>query len=161
MSHYVRYIALMLIITLLTACLGGEDRAAVARHKFESIPQLPNSVLITSMNGIDGGSSETCYGGYVDALYGTNMTQSEVLAFYRQYDQTENWELNKKSSGDLSLFASDGKDYALEVVFMRPVGPTELYDSDHILKKSVDEALAKFSTVYVFRVSYYPNFKNC
>ncbi len=149
------------MVGLLTACLAGEDRAAAAAHKFESVPQLPNSVLITSMNGIDGGSSETCYGGYLDALYGTNSDRSEVLAIYRQFVHTENWGVNERSSGNSTLFANDGEDYALAVVIMTPVGSTELYDSDHILKKDIDEALTKFKTVYVLTISYYPNFKNC
>jgi hypothetical protein len=151
----------MAIISLLTACFGGEDRAAVAIRKFESIPLLSGSALITSVNGIGGGSSETCYGGYVDTLYGTSKSRSEVLAFYREQARIENWGINEKSSSDSSLFAGDDNAYALSVVIMMPVGPTELYYSPYIPKKDIDEAFGKFSTIYVLHISYYPNFKNC
>ncbi len=161
MPNWTRWIPL-LIVGLLTACLGGQNRAEAANHRFEAIPQLSGAVLITSTNGIDGGASGTCYGGYVDALYGTNKLQaSEAIAFYRQYAQNDKWVINEKSSTGLSLFASDHDGYSLVVMIMTPAGPTELYYPLSIPPKVINEALSKFQTVYFIEVNYYPNAKNC
>ncbi len=149
----------VLIIAVLGAC--GPDRQEAARKKFESIPSMPGSVLVTIVSGIDGGSSETCYGGYIEAVYGTAKAQSEVIAFYHQYAQENGWEIGIAHSGDW-LNAVNDEDYAFRVDIVTPVGKSELYPSVHILDRKIfEKALSQYNTVYSLDTSYYPNWKNC
>ena len=149
----------ILIISVLVAC--GPDRQEAARQKFESIPLMPGSVLVTTASGIDGGSSETCYGGYVETLYGTTKSKAEVIAFYRQYAQENNWIINETPSTDW-LSALNQEDYAFGVTIVTPIGPSEPYPSVHIIDPKVfEKALSQFNTVYLLHTSYYSNRKNC
>ncbi len=148
-----------LIISALVAC--GPDRQEAAKQKFESIPSMPGSVLVTTVSGIDGGSSETCYGGYVEAMYGTAQSKAEVITFYRQYAQENDWEIKVTPSTNW-LQAVNHEDYAFGVNIVTPVGPSELYPSIHIIDPKVYErALSQFNTVYLLDASYYPNWKDC
>jgi hypothetical protein len=148
-----------LIISALAAC--GPDRQEAARQKFESIPPMPGSTLVTTASGIDGGSSETCYGGYVEALYGTTKSEAEVIAFYRQYAQENDWEIKITPSTNW-LQAGNRDDYAFGVHIVTPIGPSELHPLIHIIGPKVfEKALSQFNTVYLLHISYYPNVKNC
>jgi hypothetical protein len=147
------------IANVLVAC--GPDRAELAKEKFQTIPQMPGSVVVTTDNGVSGGSSEVCFGGYVETLYGTTVSQSAVISFYRQYAEANRWVVNEKSTSDW-LTASTQDDYYLSLTFVKPVGPYEIYPSVHIFDpKLFESALSQFSTVYLFEVGYYPNVKNC
>ena len=148
----------ILTINVLVAC--GPDRQEAARQKFESIPLMPGSVLVTTASGIDGGSSETCYGGYVEALYGTTKSKAEVIAFYRQYAQENGWTIGIPSPDRLN--ALNQEDYAFGVQIVTPIGPSELYPSVHIIDPKVfEKALSQFNTVYLLGATYSPNWKNC
>ncbi len=148
-----------LIISVLVAC--GPDRQEAARQKFETIPPMPGSVLVTTASGIDGGSSETCYGGYVEAMYGTTKSKAEVIAFYRQYAQENGWEIGVAPSADW-LHAVNREDYAFGVRIVTPIDPSELYPSVHIIDPKVfAKALSQFNTVYLLGATYYPDWKNC
>ena len=155
-------ITAVLAVIMLIACSSGLYREQIAREKFQSIPQLPSSVLVSFVSGIDGGSSESCYSGYVDALYGTSTPKSEVIAFYHQYVQNDEWAVNTEATTDLGLFASNRQeDYGLAVIVITPIGPTEVYYPSKITKKDIENALSRFSTVYLILVSYHPDTEEC
>jgi len=153
-------VLIVLIIPVLVACSNGPDREEVAKLKFQSIPQLPGSELVAMISGISGGSSETCYGGYVEALYGTNLSQTEIVDFYRQYAHDNQW--TDQISRELKFAAVQQEgDYYLGVMMIAPrSSSTDLYPS-LIDPKEIDKSLSEFNVVYVVTVSYYPGRRNC
>lgn len=150
----------MIMVPMLMACSSGSDREGVAKLKFQSIPQPAGSELIAIVSGVSGGSSDVCYGGYVEALYGTDLSRIEAIDFYRQYANDNQWTDQISSESKLGAVQQEG-DYFLGVRIIAPrSSPTELHPSS-IDPKVIDKSLSEFSVVYVVKVSYYPNRRNC
>ena len=160
MSKQTLLAVVALALGMLMACSSGPDREKVAWQRFQLLPQLSGSVLVTTVSGISGGASAKCYGGYVEVLYGTDKPQSDVISFYRQYAHDNQW--IEKSSDDPQLIAvqQDGDYYLGVSILTLRKSPSELYPS-RIHPRVIDAALNQFNTVYLVEVSYYPNRKNC
>jgi len=153
-------LVLALALGMLIACSSGQDREKVAQQRFQSLPQLSNSVLVTTVSGISGGTSEKCYGGYVEALYGTDKLQSDIISLYRQYIHDNQWIEKSYDAAQLISVQQDGDYYlGISILTLRK-SPTELYPS-RIHPRVIDAALNQFNTVYLVEVSYYPNRTNC
>ena len=152
----------ILVVFALVACSSGSDREAAAKQKFQSIPVITGSTEVVVISGISGGASDTCYGGYVEALNGTYKSQEDVINLYSQYAQNNHWTLiNTDFSAGVHYFRDDNDDaFAISITFMKPRGPFELYPSS-IDQKAIDWALGRFNTVYSLEVVYYPGWKDC
>ncbi len=152
-------VAIFLVFAL-AACSSGHDREAAAEHKFQSIPTMTGSTEIIVMRGIAGGASDTCYGGYVEALYGTSKSREEVIDSYRRYAEDNHWTIDTEMSNADYLAADNQEEYAFSITIMKPRGALELQPS-RIDQKTIDNALGNFGTVYSLNVVYRPGWRDC
>jgi hypothetical protein len=148
------------LVFALVACSSGRDREAAAKQKFQSIPAMTGSAEIVVVSGIDGGASDTCYAGYVEALYGTNELGEEVIDSYRRYAEDNHWAIDTEMSSFDHLAADNQEEYAFSITIMKPRVAFELHPSQ-IDQKAIDNALGKFGTVYSLNVVYRPGWRNC
>lgn len=152
--------SILFMAVILLACSSGPNREETAKKKLESMPRLTGSVLVNMVSGVSGGSSKTCYAGYVEVLYGTDKSTAEVIAFYSQFAQREQWVVDQSLSSDQYLAADGQDDYRFSVIVMAPRGSYELHPS-RIDQKMIDDALSKFNTVYSLNVVYRPGWRDC
>jgi|DewCreStandDraft_4_1066084.scaffolds.fasta_scaffold126614_2 hypothetical protein len=151
---------ILFVVVILLACSSGPNREEAAKKRFESMPRLTDSVLVNMISGVSGGSSKTCYAGYVEVLYGTDESSAEVIAFYSQFAQREQWVVDQSLSSDQYLAADSQDDYSFSVTVMAMRGPYELHPSG-IDQETIDDALRKFNTVYSLNVVYRPGWRDC
>ncbi len=151
---------ILFVAVILLACSSESNREEAAKKKFESMPRLTDSVSVNTISGISGGSSKTCYAGYVEMLYGTDKSSAEVIAFYAQYAQREQWTIDQAQLSSQYLAANSSDDYGFGVIIMAPRGPYELHPSG-IDQKTIDDARSKFNTVYSLNVVYRPGWRDC
>lgn len=150
----------LLVVCALVACSSGSAREAAAKQKFQAIPVMARSTEIIVISGIAGGAYDTCYGGYVEALYGTNKPGEEVIDSYRQYEEANHWVIDLEMSSADHLAAENQEEYAFSITLMKPRATLELHPSD-IDQKVIDKALGNFGTVYSLGVVYRPGWRSC
>jgi hypothetical protein len=150
----------ILVVFALVACSSGHDREEAAKQKFQSIPVIAGNTEIVVISGIDGGASDTCYAGYVEALYGTNKPKEEVIDLYRQYAKDKHWTIDAEFSSDEYLAADNQEEYFFSITLMNPRADLELHPS-RIDQKVIDNALARFNAVYSLNVVYRPGWRDC
>jgi hypothetical protein len=161
MSNRVQHSCIaILIMFALAGCSSGHDREEAAKQKFQSIPIIVGNMELVVISGIAGGASDACYGGYVEALYGTNKPKEEVIDVYRQYAQDNHWTIDPEVSSDEYLAADNQEEYFFSITLMNPRADLELHPSK-IDQKVIDDALGKFGTVYSLSVVYRPGWRNC
>ncbi len=139
----------------LTACRSDFNPEEAALQQAELIPEVLGSTLIVTRSEVSQGSQDGCSAGYVEKLYGTSMSGTEVVKFYHDFVGDNPWTMDEDYSNDDRLLArkQDERVFLGIVTLTLRSSPTRGYPSQ-LDPKLIDDAFGKFRTVYLVTVTY-------
>lgn len=138
----------ILSIAIFWIVVGNPFNPLLAEYRLQSalqsLPTIPDAVVIKYWKGTSGGSEQGCGALVVEELIGTNdLSLPQVLNYYDTSLPAKGWKADVANKRGQSFHQEDEFYFAV----------SDLYDSSHVAGAGVVEAKSKFKTVFLLELS--------